>query len=256
MASRGHVVKSSSGKSDRPCSSEVLIRMNRTKNMSPESIDRLAFRSIVRSDARPKRYQSIHNSAASWYSALVTAVEYNYFIIFLSADSVHDGALFTNDPDSRYMQWRSSVCPFLSKLFLTTARCCGNCSSSQFSACRKYCMNECRAKGCPFRLALNERYMPNLSITASKARGALSRCMHCCRYSLVTSSCSRYFKNERAVFSRARFVLAGARSVRLILGGDIQAWILFVTYAIELPFFGDVGAWMLFLKYTNNLVFV
>ena len=200
--------------------------------------------------------QSIHNSAASWKSAPIIVVEPEYSITVLRADSVHAGYLITNDPDSCFKESGSSVCPFLSKFFSTTARCCGNCSSSQFLACQKFCMTECRAKSCPFRLSLNAIYMRNLSNTASKTRGALSRCMHCCRYSLVTSSCSRYFKNERAVFSRARFVLAGARSVRLILGGDIQAWILFVTYAIELPFFGDVGAWMLFLKYTNNLVFV
>ena len=70
------------------------------------------------------------------------------------------------------------------------------------------------------------------------------------------ATCLGNFKNERAEFSRARFVLAGARSVRLIHGGDIQAWMLFVKYAIELPFVGDVGAWMLFLKYANDLVFV
>ena len=34
---------------------------------------------------------------------------------------------------------------------------------------------------------------------------------------------------------------------------DVEAWMLFVKYAIELPFAGD---WMLFLRYTNDLVFV
>ena len=34
------------------------------------------------------------------------------------------------------------------------------------------------------------------------------------------------------------------------------AEMLFVKYAIELPFVGDVGTWVLFLKYANDLVFV
>ncbi|EGZ21288.1 hypothetical protein PHYSODRAFT_491687 [Phytophthora sojae] len=62
----GQVAKSSSGKSESPCSSEVLTRMKRTKETSPEPMERFALRSSVRSDARPKRNQSKHSRGASW----------------------------------------------------------------------------------------------------------------------------------------------------------------------------------------------
>ncbi|OWY94958.1 hypothetical protein PHMEG_00035175 [Phytophthora megakarya] len=65
MASSGQVAKSSSGKSESPCSSEVLTRMKRTKNMFPEPMERFTLRRSVRSDARPNRNHSKHNSAAS-----------------------------------------------------------------------------------------------------------------------------------------------------------------------------------------------
>eukprot|EP00644_Phytophthora_capsici_P015576 jgi/Phyca11/127519/e_gw1.70.36.1 len=65
MANSGQVAKSSSGKRERPCSSDVFTRMKRTKKIFPDPIDRFSFRSNVRSDARPKRNQSRHKMAPS-----------------------------------------------------------------------------------------------------------------------------------------------------------------------------------------------
>ncbi|OWZ02975.1 hypothetical protein PHMEG_00025374 [Phytophthora megakarya] len=65
MASSGHVVKSSFRKSESPCSPEVLTLLKRTKNILPEPMQRFTLQRSVRSDARPNRYHSKHNSAAS-----------------------------------------------------------------------------------------------------------------------------------------------------------------------------------------------
>ena len=122
------------------------------------------------------------------------------------------------------MQWRSSVCRFFIRFLSTAARWCGNCSNNQFLACRKYCMTDCRAKICPIQPYLNAIYMLNLSIKAYKTSGSLSRYMHCCRLSQLTSSSSRNFKNECAAFFRAPFVLVGAR----------LAWLIFLSEMSEL----------------------
>ncbi|OWY96762.1 hypothetical protein PHMEG_00032889 [Phytophthora megakarya] len=65
-ASKGQVAKSASGKSDSPCSSDVLTRTKRTKKTSAWSMEMFRFRIIDRSDALPNRYQSKHRRAASW----------------------------------------------------------------------------------------------------------------------------------------------------------------------------------------------
>ncbi|OWZ07936.1 hypothetical protein PHMEG_00019601 [Phytophthora megakarya] len=65
-ASNGQVAGSPSGKSDKACTSDVFTRMKRMKHTSPAAMDSRCFRTKVRSDARPKRYQRRHNSAASW----------------------------------------------------------------------------------------------------------------------------------------------------------------------------------------------
>ncbi|OWZ21406.1 hypothetical protein PHMEG_0004059, partial [Phytophthora megakarya] len=65
-ASKGQVAKSASGKSDSPCSSDVLTRTKRRKKKSAASMDMFRFRIIDRSDALPNRYQSRHRRAASW----------------------------------------------------------------------------------------------------------------------------------------------------------------------------------------------
>ena len=88
--------------------------------------------------------------------------------------------------------------------------------------------NEYRAKRCPFRPSLNARYMPNWFSSSSKTKGALSRC---CRWSQLTSSSSRNFKNERATFPRARFVLVGARLAKLIFRQRCQSLGVIVKYA-------------------------
>ncbi|OWZ02072.1 hypothetical protein PHMEG_00026434 [Phytophthora megakarya] len=66
IASSEHVVKSLSGNSENPSSSEVLMRMKRTKKTFPAPLERFILRRGVRSDARPNRYHSKHNSAAYW----------------------------------------------------------------------------------------------------------------------------------------------------------------------------------------------
>ncbi|OWZ01138.1 hypothetical protein PHMEG_00027536 [Phytophthora megakarya] len=65
-ASKGQVAKSASGKSESPCSSDVLTRTKRTKKTSAASMEMFRFRVIDRSDALPNRYQSRHRRAASW----------------------------------------------------------------------------------------------------------------------------------------------------------------------------------------------
>ncbi|POM69845.1 Hypothetical protein PHPALM_13833 [Phytophthora palmivora] len=66
IAWSGQVTKSASGKSERPCSSDVFIRMKRTKNTSAASTDRFCFLSRYKSEALPNRYHNKHNKAASW----------------------------------------------------------------------------------------------------------------------------------------------------------------------------------------------
>ncbi|POM67132.1 Hypothetical protein PHPALM_16905 [Phytophthora palmivora] len=66
IACSGQVTKSASGNSERPCSSEVFMRMKRTKNTLPASTERFCFRTRDRSEARPNRYHSRHSKAASW----------------------------------------------------------------------------------------------------------------------------------------------------------------------------------------------
>ncbi|OWZ12071.1 hypothetical protein PHMEG_00014819 [Phytophthora megakarya] len=65
IASSGHVVKSSSEKSESSCSSEVLMRIKRTKKIYPASMERFTLRRSVRSGTRPNRYHSKYNSPAS-----------------------------------------------------------------------------------------------------------------------------------------------------------------------------------------------
>ncbi|EGZ12161.1 hypothetical protein PHYSODRAFT_517245 [Phytophthora sojae] len=66
MASSGQVAKSGSGNSERPCSSEVFMRIKRTKSISPASIDTFCLRRSARSEARPNRYHNRQSKAASW----------------------------------------------------------------------------------------------------------------------------------------------------------------------------------------------
>ncbi|POM75039.1 Hypothetical protein PHPALM_7905 [Phytophthora palmivora] len=66
IAWSGQVTKSASGKSEGPCSSDVFIRMKRTKNTSAASTDRFCFRTRDKSEALPNRYHNKHNKAASW----------------------------------------------------------------------------------------------------------------------------------------------------------------------------------------------
>ncbi|EGZ19710.1 hypothetical protein PHYSODRAFT_488156 [Phytophthora sojae] len=64
-ASKGHVAKSASGKSDSPCSSDVFTRTKRRKKTPAPSMERFRFWIIDRSDARPNRHKR-QRRAASW----------------------------------------------------------------------------------------------------------------------------------------------------------------------------------------------
>ncbi|POM62237.1 hypothetical protein PHPALM_28631 [Phytophthora palmivora] len=66
MASIGQVSNSVPGNSDNPCSSDVFIRMKRTKSTLPASMEMLGLRRRARSEALPNRYHSRQISAASW----------------------------------------------------------------------------------------------------------------------------------------------------------------------------------------------
>ncbi|POM66177.1 Hypothetical protein PHPALM_18005 [Phytophthora palmivora] len=66
MASIGQVSNSVPGNSDNPCSSDVFIRMKRTKSTLPASMEMLGLRRRARSEALPNRYHSRQICAASW----------------------------------------------------------------------------------------------------------------------------------------------------------------------------------------------
>ncbi|EGZ05148.1 hypothetical protein PHYSODRAFT_534650, partial [Phytophthora sojae] len=62
----GQVTKSVPGNSESPCSSDVFMRMKRTKKTSAASIERFCLWTSDKSEARPNRYHSRHSKAASW----------------------------------------------------------------------------------------------------------------------------------------------------------------------------------------------
>ncbi|OWZ05660.1 hypothetical protein PHMEG_00022213, partial [Phytophthora megakarya] len=66
IASNGQVSNSVPGKRENPCSSDVFIRMKRTKSTLPESMDTLVLRRSARSEALSNKCNRRHNSAASW----------------------------------------------------------------------------------------------------------------------------------------------------------------------------------------------
>ncbi|POM74230.1 Hypothetical protein PHPALM_8853 [Phytophthora palmivora] len=66
MASTGQVSNSVPGNSESPCSSDVFIRMKRTKSTLPASMEMFGLWRRARSEALPNRYHSRQISAASW----------------------------------------------------------------------------------------------------------------------------------------------------------------------------------------------
>ncbi|POM79088.1 Hypothetical protein PHPALM_3310 [Phytophthora palmivora] len=130
IAWSGYVTNSASGKSEGPCSSDVFIRMKRTKNTSTASTDRFCFRTRDKSEALPNKYHNKHNKAASWESLAELAFSYKYSSIFFKSHFEHGGALLTTFP-SRFMQKLSSVFSMFSYFASTICRCTGKRSNSQ-----------------------------------------------------------------------------------------------------------------------------
>ncbi|POM80896.1 Hypothetical protein PHPALM_1205 [Phytophthora palmivora] len=66
MASIGQVSNSVPGNSANPCSSDVFIRMKRTKSALPASMEMLGLRRRARSEALPNRNHNRQICTASW----------------------------------------------------------------------------------------------------------------------------------------------------------------------------------------------